>query len=152
MHVKELMTRDLDTCRPDATLHDAAALMRETDCGIVPVIGADGELAGVLTDRDICLTAQSKQKKLGDLVVQEAASTDVTTVQEDDDIDAVHKAMRERRVRRVPVIDGDQGLVGMVSINDLSRAAADDDEESVKLRQVATTLAKISEPTPRPRA
>lgn len=154
MNVSELMTREVTTCRPDASLREPTRIMQQEDCGIVPVVDEQNDLRGVITDRDVALAAQESGKGLGEMAVKDAASHEVTSISTDDGIDRLHAAMRERKVRRIPVVDGDGKLEGIVSLGDLARASwdADSDEAVQQPREVARTLAVISKPMPAPRA
>lgn len=153
MRVNELMTQNVATCRPDTTLEAAAGIMRGKDCGIVPVTDSDNSLQAVITDRDVAIAAADSGKPLGDLEVKSYANRELTTVNENDDVGAVHQAMRRRKVRRLPVVNEKRQLQGIVSLGDLSRAVAESDDDAARAehRELTRTLAQISEPTERAR-
>lgn len=140
MRVDELMTRDPATCGPDDTVQTAAGLMEEHDCGLIPVV-EDGELTGVITDRDLAVRVLALGKSAS-LPVREAMSERVQGVSPDTDVDEVLEVMAEYQVRRVPVVDEAGRLVGIVSQADLARqdVAASDEE-------VGEVVEEISEPT-----
>lgn len=124
MQVKELMTRDVEACRAEETLHRAAQIMWDRDCGIVPVVDGERRVVGVLTDRDICMATYTKDARPSAIRVGDVMSRDVQSCGPDDSLADAEAAMKLRHVRRVPVIDGQAKLVGLLSLNDLAREAA----------------------------
>jgi len=128
MYVQDLMTRQAHACRPEESLERAAQLMWDHDCGCLPVCsGGDNgarRIVGVITDRDICMNALFLRKPLGELHVNEAMSREVRTCRASDSLARAEKIMREARVRRLPVLDDNGGLVGMISLADLALEAA----------------------------
>lgn len=118
MQVGEAMTADVRTVRPDASLREAARLMAELDAGAVPVC-ADDRLVGMLTDRDIAVRAVAAGKG-PDTPVREVMTEAVHFCFADEDCAAVSQDMGERQVRRLPVLDRDKRLVGILSLGNLS--------------------------------
>jgi CBS domain-containing protein len=146
MRVDSAMTRDVVTCGPTDTLARAAQLMAERDCGAVPVCD-QGALVGLLTDRDVCLTAYKQGRPLHEIVVQDAMTRDVVTCMPSEEVEqALHK-MRQRRVRRVPVTHSGK-VVGILSLNDVALLLGDTSGphagESVSAEQIARALADVS--------
>ena len=125
MKVNEVMTRDVQTVRPDQPVQQAASFMLSADAGSIPV--TDGErLIGMITDRDI--TVRGVAKGYGpDTPVRELMTDDVICARTDDNVDDIASKMSKAQVRRLPVIDADERLCGIVSLGDLSR---DGDEDS----------------------
>jgi CBS domain-containing protein len=123
MDVRELMTSPVRTVGTDDTLNNAAKLMRDHALGCLPVVDAVGKLAGMLTDRDIALSAYETGEALWRLRVDESMKTPVYTVRPGDDISVAARVMRDHRVRRLPVIDESGSPVGMISLDDLSHAS-----------------------------
>ncbi|HEX5031409.1 MAG TPA: CBS domain-containing protein [Candidatus Eisenbacteria bacterium] len=125
MNVESLMTHDIESCSPDSTLTDAAMIMWRRDCGIVPVVNRDThEIAGVITDRDICMAAATRHARTDDLYVRDVmTSDDVTTVTPDESVRTAVDRMAEAQVRRIPVADRSGVLIGMISLNDIVLAA-----------------------------
>jgi len=121
MLVKDLMTEPAKTCRVTTLLGDAARIMLDEECGCLPVIDARGHLAGMITDRDICLTVAERHKSPWEIPVRDAMTSKVFAVTPGDHIDAALVAMKEHRVRRLPVIDDKGHLKGVLSIDDLVR-------------------------------
>ena len=119
MRVEDVMTRDVASCRPDDVLAVAARVMWEHDCGVVPVIDVDRAVVGVLTDRDICMSALIEGKSLHDLDVFSAMTETARCCRPDDKLDVVTDLMEQHQLRRVLVTDADGTLVGIVAISDL---------------------------------
>ncbi len=148
MLVENLMSRQVQSCRVGDSLARAAELMWQHDCGAVPVCSGEGarRVAGVITDRDICMSALFSGRPLSDLRVNEAMSKSVTAVRPSDSLAQAERVMRDAHVRRLPVLDHDGGLVGMISLADLAREAA---RERVQPRKeitetdIGNTLAAI---------
>lgn len=121
MRIEKLMRREVVSCFPDDSLREAATSMWQHDIGVLPVVERDGQIVvGVITDRDICMGALTKGLPLEQVRVSDVMSQDVISCQVDDDISALHEAMRKGQVRRVPVVDAEGHVVGIVSLNDLA--------------------------------
>ena len=149
MRVEDIMTKNVRSCRPNETLHHAAQLMWEQDCGCLPVcMPRDGteHTVGVITDRDICMHAMFSGKPLQELRVEEAMAKQVLTCRPSDTLEHAEKVMRGGRVRRLPVVGEEGALAGLISLADLAREAA---RESVQRHKelsetdVGDTLATI---------
>jgi CBS domain-containing protein len=143
MRIDEIMTRPIVTCRPGDSLDKAVATMIEYDCGALPVIGADGHIAGIITDRDVCLAAHHEGLPLGRIRVEQAMTTRIIAARPRDSVESVEKLMAENKIRRVPVIDDRGHPVGMISFNDIVRSAARSHKDDVR---VIDTMAAICEP------
>ena len=144
MKVSNLMVPKPITCREDAPLGEVARLMWEHDIGFVPVVDANGALAGVITDRDGFIAAYFQGQPIWQIPVRSAMSTRIASVSSDAEIDEVEQMMSERQVHRLPVVD-DGKLVGVISINDLARKAAGEANEVFE-EEVALTLGAICQP------
>lgn len=140
------MSEPAVTCRASDCLNTAAQLMWEHDCGAIPVTGDDGQLVGIVTDRDICMAAYTRGATLHDIAVSDAMARNVFSCQAGDSLDAAERLMSERQVRRLPVIDRDQRPIGMLSLNDIARSAASSRKKNGLEREVVQTLAAICEP------
>lgn len=123
MNVSELMTRDPKTCSKSDNLARAAQVMWEHDCGVVPVVDAQGTLVGVVTDRDACMAGYTQGQTLETIPIERSMSRQVYTVQPDATVAHAIELMTRHAVRRLPVVDGAGRLVGLVSIADVARAA-----------------------------
>jgi CBS domain-containing protein len=121
MKVSEMMTRDVKTVRPDQTAKEAASFMLSEDAGSIPVSDGD-RLIGMITDRDIAVRGVAKGHG-PDTPIRELMTNDVVCAREDDDVQEVAAKMSRAQVRRMPIIDGEQRLCGIVSLGDLSRDA-----------------------------
>ena len=118
MKIRDVMSKDVQVARPNDTLQEVAARMAAGDFGFIPV--ADGEnLVGALTDRDITVRAVAAGAAPNARVV-EFLSRDALVVRADDDLKVALDLMSSRRIRRLPVVDKDGRLVGVVSLGDLS--------------------------------
>src|SRR5690242_15312379 len=104
MNVGELMTRDVRTCAASDSLNDVARIMWERDCGCVPVVGADGTVVGMITDRDICMAAYTQGRRLMHMIVESAASKNIVTIGENESLRRAEELMRDAQVRRLPVV------------------------------------------------
>jgi CBS domain-containing protein len=134
MKISEVMTRDVETVRPDQPVQQAASFMLSADAGSIPV--TDGNrLVGMITDRDIAVRGVAKGYG-PDTQVRDLMSADVICIREDDDVDDVASKMSQAQVRRLPVIDDRQQLCGIVSLGDLSRET-DGDSASQALEGVS---------------
>jgi CBS domain-containing protein len=149
MLIQDLMTRHPVICRPDDSLNQAAQLMWDFDCGCVPIVDERGRLVGMLTDRDICVAAYTQGKRIQDIAASAAMANEVYSCLPDDTIAEAEEIMRAHRVRRLPVIDLDGRLIGLISLNDIAREAVREQTRRSKdatPERVGTTLAAICQP------
>jgi CBS domain-containing protein len=122
MKIRDVMTRTAQLTGPDDTLRHAAQMMKECDCGVLPV--ADGDrLVGMITDRDIAVRGIADGKG-PDTKVREVMTDEVMYCFDDDGIQQVCQNMAEIQVRRLPVVSRDKRLVGIVSLSDLAKKEA----------------------------
>jgi CBS domain-containing protein len=119
MTVKEIMTGNVKACGESTDLASAAKIMWDCDCGIVPVVNAERRVVGVITDRDICIALATRQATSGSLSVRDVLRPDVQTCSADDDVRDALRLLKNRRVRRLPVVDRQGRLIGIISLNDL---------------------------------
>ena len=119
MKVKEIMTQSAVSCSPDTNVGRAVELMWKRNVGMLPVVGNDGKLIGVVTDRDICIAMGTRNRLPGELTVGEIAVSKVFTCKPDDDVHEALYLMGKQQVRRLPVVN-DQGIPqGILSMDDL---------------------------------
>jgi CBS domain-containing protein len=138
MKVSDIMTKDVEYVRPDTSLQEAAQSMRDLDVGMLPVV--DGEqLVGIVTDRDITIRATAEGLDPITATVSEAMTTDTVYCYADDDITKAARIMEDRQIRRLPVINQDNQLVGVISLGDLAVQGGDE-------RLAGEVLERISEP------
>jgi len=148
MKVEAFMTPNVRSCRPGDRLSDAVQLMIEGDCGCVPVVSDDEptRIVGVITDRDICLATHARGRAPQEIAVGDVMSTEVRCVRSSEDLLDASAIMRDAQVRRLPVVDADQRLVGLLSLADLARGAQrrrGAKKREISEREIGETLAVI---------
>jgi CBS domain-containing protein len=121
--IQDLMTKNPRTVTPDATIMEAAKIMRDEDAGVVPIVDGD-QLVAVITDRDIALRAVAEGKD-GQTTVRDIASKDLVTIDPQQDLDEALRLMAQHQVRRLPVVEEDGKLVGIVAQADVAKAGDD---------------------------
>lgn len=151
MKVQDIMTRHVHSCTLDAPLTEVAKLMQAASCGIVPVIDTHGRVAGVITDRDIAMALVSAARKPINIAAHEVMSHGAYAVLPEEDVRKALEIMKARKVRRLPVIDGEGRLKGILSIDDvIVRALAADAPTPAdivqSLREILTGLKEMPEP------
>lgn len=137
MRVKDVMTTEPAVCTPGTSVAAAAHLMWDADCGILPVVD-DGKLVGVVTDRDMFIALATRNRLASDLTVGEVAMKTVWACEPDDDVHAALEMMKTHRVRRLPVVGFGNTVLGIVSMNDLLRAAGP--RKAIRDEEVVDTL------------
>jgi CBS domain-containing protein len=152
MHVNEVMSRSPRTCSIDDSADAAVRVMWEQDCGAVPVLDHEGRVAGIITDRDICIATYFQGAPPSALRVADVMSRDVCTCRVTDPVAEAERSMRQRQVRRLPVVDERQALVGILSVSDLAQNA----KRNGRLRttggdgvELLQTVTAVSEPRQR---
>ncbi|HSE23865.1 MAG TPA: CBS domain-containing protein [Pyrinomonadaceae bacterium] len=144
MRVKDVMTVDTTCCAPASSLADTAGLMWERDCGVIPVIDEEQRIIGMITDRDICMAAAMTGKDLANIAVHEVISGPVCGCTSEDDIHQALVKMRENQLRRLPVLDDEGKLQGILSLNDVVLKADQDKKAASLAADVLETLKAIS--------
>jgi len=139
MKVRSIMTRSVQTCRPMDSLATAAKILWDHDCGALPVVDSKKRAVGMLTDRDICMAALVQGAPLKALAVSGSMSRQLFFCKPEDDLHSVERILREKRVRRLPVIDSEGRLVGIVAVGDLVRLA-EERPQDVDSGDIAYTL------------
>ena len=124
MKIAELCHRSVVTCTDRDHLDQAASLMWSNNVGCLPVLGDNGQLVGMLSDRDIAMAAMLQGSPLRAVTVSSVMSKEVLTCREDDDTETVLQRLTARRLRRIPIVDSDRRVIAIVSLNDIARAAA----------------------------
>ena len=122
MKVSEIMTRDVETVSPGDTIRTAAKMMDELNVGVLPVCDRQ-RLVGVITDRDITVRATSAGKAPDGCKVAEVMTAEVDWCLEDDAVDEAAEKMQTRQIRRLPVVDRNRRLVGVLSLGDIATDA-----------------------------
>ena len=146
--VEDLMTKNPQTCRPEDSLSRAAEILWDSDVGCAPVVDGDEQLAGLITDRDICMAAYTRGGRLSDYPVASVMSREPISCESSEGIDIAQDKMRSRQIRRIVAMENGR-VVGVLSLNDLALAARD--QRGVSREDVAETLASICEHRPEQR-
>jgi CBS domain-containing protein len=142
--VRYLMTTHVRTCSRDDSLARAAQLMWDADCGALPV-SSDTGIEGIITDRDVCMATYMQDKSPSQLTVGSTMSKELFSCKPDDSLRAALTTMCENRVRRLPVLDAEKRLLGIIAIGDVARWARSAREPAVDAA-LADTLGAISAP------
>ena len=131
MHVREVMTRDPACCTPSDSTQRAGSLMRRFDIGVLPIVDDeyDRRLLGIVTDRDLCLAVIAFDRRPSEVTVEECMLRNPICCAPDDEVRAALELMRTHHVRRLPVVNAQGFLVGMLSLTDLVRFHAVSDAE-----------------------
>jgi CBS domain-containing protein len=119
MNVREIMTSEVRTCSPENNLAEAAIIMWERDCGSVPVLDGNGLVVGMITDRDICMAVATRNKRASEIKVGEVIHGQVYSCSPDDKVKSAMQTMSNEQLRRLPVVDANGTLRGIISINDI---------------------------------
>ena len=136
--LEDLMSRDVKVMSPDMSIREAAKQMRDGDFGMLPV-GENDRMIGTISDRDIAIRAVAEGKG-ADTKVRDVMSDGVAWAYEDNSVEEAVKIMSERQVRRLPVVDRDKRLVGIVALGDFA-------VQSSEIRPAAQALSEISKPS-----
>jgi CBS domain-containing protein len=151
--VADLMTKDALSVAPDNTLADAARIMWQHDCGCLPVLEVQsGRVIGMVTDRDICMACWSRGLSPAEVYVSDAMSQHIVHCHPSETVERAEIIMHANQIRRLPVVDADERLLGILSLADIARAT----EAAPKLSSngalssdtLATTLAGICRTRP----
>ena len=132
---REIMTRNVTTANRETSIKDVAILMRDGDMGAMPVV-EDGKLVGIVTDRDIVVRGVA-EKKTADMLIGDVMTTEIFSVKEDDYAFEAIRLMGDKQVRRVPIINEQGELVGIIAMADVALETEDE-------REIAETLEEIS--------
>ena len=123
-NIREVMTSNPSTIEPDKNVVEAARIMKQEDAGVVPVT-ENGRLTGMVTDRDIAIRVVAEGKDPQSTTVREVASTNLVTIDPQQDLDEALRLMAKHQVRRLPVVEEDGRLVGVVAQADVAREGDD---------------------------
>ena len=141
MQVNEVMSNDVRIANPRQSIREAAQMMAEIDAGVLPV-GENDRLVGMITDRDICMAAAMRDRNPSGISVEEVMTGQVYAVNPEDNVDQALQLMQEHRIRRLPVINPDGELEGMLSMNDVVLNARGKGD-SIAYRDVVKTYQAI---------
>ncbi len=136
MLAKEIMTKNVEVGNPDMTLVEAARMMKEGDFGMLPV-GENDRLIGTITDRDIAVRGVADGKDVNQCTVREVMSQGIRYCFEDQDLNEISKNFSHHQIRRLPVLNREKRLVGILSLGDLSLSQLDPEKVEQTLSQIS---------------
>ncbi len=145
MKVFEVMTIEVGFCRLEDNLTDAAQIMWQKDCGIVPVVDAENYVVGVITDRDICIAAATRNQQTSQIKAREMNFRMPLVCAMEDDVKDVLRKMRKYKVKRLCVTNQDKELLGIISLTDILLKAGE--KKSIR-KLIFSTLNAIVKPAP----
>ena len=149
MKVEDLMTRDVKTCHRGTNLAEIANILWESDCGALPVVDDDGKVVGIISDRDICFAVATKGRLASEVAAGEITSgRPIFTCTSKDSIQDALATMQQQQVRRIPVVNRENRIEGILSISDVVLAAQKEGrgyQEGVSNNEAITTLKAICE-------
>ncbi|MCI0337757.1 MAG: CBS domain-containing protein [Acidobacteria bacterium] len=152
MKVQDVMTSNVNSCRPETNLAVVAAMMWDEDCGVMPVVNDVGKVVGMITDRDIAIAVATKGRLASEIPVSEVITDRVHSCTVGEDIKSALKTMRHEKVRRLPVVNDDGLLQGILCTNDLVLRAEEARGKHVPdlpYEDVMSTIKAICEHRPR---
>lgn len=123
MKVKDVMHKGVEWVAPDTTIYDISIMMKKNDIGAVPV-GENDKLVGMVTDRDIAIRAFSKGDSAKAVVAKDVMTAGIIFCTENEELDDAVRLMEDRKIRRLPVINKDKRMVGMLSLGDIAQSAS----------------------------
>ena len=134
---RDIMTRNVTTCNRDTPIFDVARIMRDEDIGSLPVIGPNGKLEGIVTDRDLVVGGLTSEKSEAELRAEDCMTDDLFTANQNDRLVDVINDMGDHQVRRVPVVDGRDRLVGIIAMADIAVQTNKDAELEEALEDIS---------------
>ncbi len=150
MKVQDFMTRDVRACNRGTNLAQAATILWDTDCGSLPVVDESGKVVGLITDRDICIAVATRNRLASEIAAGEVVTGNpVYCCQPDDQVQAALAMMQLYQIRRLPIVDNDGRLQGILSINDIVRSAEDNSRSlrpGISIDDAIVTLKAICQP------
>lgn len=133
----EIMTANPSTVSPQDDIQKAARLMVECDCGALPVVGDDKRVVGMITDRDIVIRLIANGRNPLEAKVSDAMSSETRTALESDSIDQVFRTMREHQVRRIPVVNDQNEVIGIIAQADMALETRNDEKVGETVEQIS---------------
>jgi CBS domain-containing protein len=144
MKVRDVMTTEVGYCQSDAPLAQAAEIMWQRDCGVVPIVDESQRVIGMITDRDICFAVVTKNRLAGEIKISEVISqNEVQSCAPGDAVEDALKTMKRRQLRRLPVVNKDGVLVGILSLADLISGVGKG-KDAVPRKKLLAALKEIS--------
>jgi CBS domain-containing protein len=148
MKVRDAMTERVTTASPETTLEEIASMMKSEDTGAIPVVD-DGELVGIVTDRDIVIRCVADGGDPSDMTAEELVSENLETIDPDSDLDEAIELMSTKQIRRLPVVENGE-LVGILSIGDIAVKQGDEEESGRALKDVSQGVKNSRRARPQP--
>jgi CBS domain-containing protein len=146
MKIREIMTADVTTAELNSTLEEIATIMRHEDIGAVPILD-DGELAGIVTDRDIVVRCVAEGRDPGECCAEDVLTEGLVTISPDDDVNDAAAIMSRNQIRRLPVLQ-DGKLVGVVSLGDIAVKESNDEVSGDALEEISEGVRSASRRAP----
>ena len=143
MKVSEVMTKSPASCSSDMNLGTAAEIMWNSNCGFLPILSSQQKVVGVITDRDMCMAMATRNRLPGEITVQQVSSGVIYSCKSEDDISTALEMMKEKGVRRLPVLDATGKLAGVLSVDDLVLHADSEGRGSLSSEDVVHSLKKL---------
>ena len=134
---RDIMTRNVTTCHLDTPIFEVARIMRDEDIGSLPVLGQNGKLEGIVTDRDLVVGGLTSEKSEAELRAEDCMTDDLFTANQNDRLVDVINDMGDHQVRRVPVVDGRDRLVGIIAMADIAIQTNKDAELEEALEDIS---------------
>ncbi|MFP2924599.1 CBS domain-containing protein [Pyxidicoccus sp. 3LG] len=135
---REVMTRNVRTALLESSLRDVAQIMKDEDCGVVPVTDERGRLVGIVTDRDLVVRGFTTSRTPDQLRVSDVMTDDVEAVTPDENLHGIIALMGRKQIRRIPVVERDDRIVGIISMGDIANRADYDEELQEALDRVSS--------------
>jgi CBS domain-containing protein len=137
LRCRDIMTVKVKAAAPDTPIREIARIMRDDDVGAVPIVSGDGKLAGIVTDRDLVVSGLTTDKGDTELTAHDCMSKDVYTAKLNDRVVDALEEMGDHQVRRIPIVDNKDRLIGIVSLSDVAHASHNDRELSHVLEHIS---------------
>ncbi|MFY2560467.1 CBS domain-containing protein [Corallococcus terminator] len=135
---RDVMTRNTRTARRDSSLRDVARLMKEDDCGVIPIVNEHGRLEGTVTDRDLAIQAFSGGQPPEQLRASDVMTDDIHAVTPDENLHTLVDLMAHEQIRRIPVVERDDRFIGIVTLSDIAQRADGDEELQRALARISS--------------
>lgn len=143
MNVSDIMSKDVGACSADSDLESVAKIMWDKNCGSIPVLDVSNKLVGIITDRDIAMGCALNHKAEWELKTNDILNNrTLFTCRSDEDIKSALQRMSDHHIRRLPVVDGNGQLMGILSIDDIISLAQEDNPE-LSFRDTMNTLKQV---------
>lgn len=140
MQIKDILSKDVEVVAHDTPIRDVARKMRDRDCGAIPVTDGD-KMVGMITDRDIVCRCVAESKNLDDAKAEDVMTPNILYCYEDTDVEEVARNMADNKVRRLPVVNREKRLIGIVSLGDLAARAHKDQETGEAMEEICRNVA-----------